>query len=120
MQTVDRDHTNILNRLKGGMLIEEGILTGVGESLGDLAGLKARLNAGANVVTSIIPSQKGQAGVANDSLDIEDSRRSLKHILPIIRDCGLRTARPGDYRAWVSDRQRSLAHFASTTETTLC
>ncbi len=169
---------------KSGMLIEEGILTGVGENLGDLAdsllwmkdfpvdqarvmtfvpqagtpmaehqaqdslkelviiavmrlmlqdilipasldvhgldGLKARLNAGANVVTSIIPSQKGLAGVANNSLDIEDSRRSLKHILPIIRDCGLCTARPGDFRAWVADRQKILALCTSTSETILC
>lgn len=157
-----------------GMLIEEGILTGVGESLGDLAesiiwmknfgvdqarvmtfvpqantpmagfpaqdslkerliigvmrlvlqdvlipasldvdglaGLKARLNAGANVVTSIVPPQKGLAGVANNSLDIDDSRRSLKHILPIIKECGLEAAQQGDYLFWVSQRKNNMAH----------
>ena len=154
-----------------GMLIEEGILTGVGETLDDLAdsiiwmrnfavdqarvmtfvpqpgtpmaetkpqgslkeliiiavmrmvmpdilipasldvagldGLKDRLNAGANVVTSIVPPQKGLAGVANNYLDIEDSRRSLDNILPILKSCGLSPALSEDYREWIQNRQRA-------------
>lgn len=151
-----------------GMLIEEGILTGVGETTGDLvdsivwmrdfpvdqarvmtfvpqagtpmaqhapqdslkeqiiiavmrlvlkdalipasldvdglSGLKARLDAGANVVTSIVPPQKGLAGVANNRLDIEDSRRSPEQILPILSQCGLSVALPHEYVAWISSR----------------
>jgi len=152
-----------------GMLIEEGLLTGVGETLDDLAdsilwmrdfsvdqarvmtfvpqantpmaqsipqgnlkermviavmrlvlqdclipasldvdgldGLQARLDAGANVVTSIVPPQKGLAGVAHNSLDIEDSRRSLDYILPVLESCGLAPALPEEYQAWIADRQ---------------
>ncbi len=152
-----------------GMLIEEGILTGVGESLKDIAdsilwmrdfkvdqarvmtfvphpdtpmgtapfqdsqkeqiiiavmrlvlkdvlipatldvdglsGLRVRLDAGANVVTSIVPPDKGLAGVANQSLDIEDSRRTLNHILPVLKDCGLEPAEQKGYQAWISQRQ---------------
>ena len=73
-----------------------------------LSGLAARLNAGANVVTSIVPPEKGLAGVANHSLDIEDSRRTLAHILPILKTCGLETALPEDYRAWIQNRQHAL------------
>lgn len=151
-----------------GMLIEEGILTGVGETLDDLAdsilwmkdcsvdqarvmtfvpqvgtpmadikaqgslkeqmiisvmrlilpdrlipasldvdgldGLKARLDAGANVVTSIVPPEKGLAGVANNSLDIEDSRRTLAHIVPVLNSCGLEPATAAEYLAWIANR----------------
>ena len=75
--------------------------------VGGLDGLKARLNAGANVVTSIVPPQKGLAGVANHSLDIEDSRRTLDHILPIVKTCGLEPAMVEDYLAWITGRQKA-------------
>ncbi len=155
---------------KLGMLIEEGILTGVGETLDDLAdsilwmrdfsvdqarvmtfvpqdgtpmaekiaqdslkeqmiisvmrlvlpdrlipasldvdgldGLKARLDAGANVVTSIVPPEKGLAGVAHNSLDIEESRRTLVHILPILRTCGVKPGTSEEYLAWAVNRQQ--------------
>lgn len=74
--------------------------------VGGLAGLKDRLNAGANVVTSIVPPEKGLAGVANHSLDIEDSKRTLDHILPVLKTCGLTPALPEEYLAWVTDRQK--------------
>ncbi|ACN14633.1 BioB2 [Desulforapulum autotrophicum HRM2] len=150
---------------KLGMLIEEGLLTGVGESVDDLAtsmemmadldahqvrvmtfvpqkgtpmvdvppsenlkeliiiavmrllfpdrlipasldvdgldGLKARLDAGANVITSIVPPQKGLAGVAHNSLDIEDARRTHDSIVPILTSCGLTVAEVGEYRSWI-------------------
>ena len=76
-----------------------------------LTGLKARLNAGANVVTSIVPPQNGLAGVANNSLDIEESRRSLEHILPVLRSCGLEAALPTDYLIWTMNRQNRLRNF---------
>ncbi len=69
-----------------------------------LGGLKSRLDAGANVVTSIVPPQKGLAGVANHSLDIEESRRTLDHILPILETCGLTPASPEAYQAWIQKR----------------
>jgi methylornithine synthase len=76
--------------------------------VGGLDGLKARLNAGANVVTSIVPPQRGLAGVANHSLDIENSRRTLYHILPILKTCGLEPASSEEYLAWTDNRQKIL------------
>ena len=169
---------------RSGMLIEEGILTGVGETLDDLAdsiiwmrdfsvdqarvmtfipqagtpmaekivqdslkeqmiisvmrlilpdrlipasldvdgldGLKARLDAGANVVTSIVPPEKGLAGVANNSLDIEDSRRTLAHILPVLKTCGLEPATSEEYLAWTANRQNSLSSSSSGKERVSC
>ena len=156
---------------KNGLLIEEGILTGVGETLDDLAdsiiwmrdnhidqarvmtfipqagtpmaeiespgdlqelitiavmrlilpdllipasldvdgldGLKARLSAGANVVTSIVPPKKGLAGVANHSLDIEDSKRTLEHVLPVLKECSLQAATQEEYQTWVQNRKNN-------------
>lgn len=76
--------------------------------VGGLDGLKARLDAGANVVTSIVPPQKGLTGVANHSLDIENSRRTLHHILPILKICGLAPASSEEYLDWTDNRQKTL------------
>ena len=73
--------------------------------VGGLDGLQDRLDAGANVVTSIVPPEKGLAGVANHSLDIEDSRRTLSHVLPVLKTCGLRPALPEEYLDWMAKRQ---------------
>lgn len=54
-----------------------------------LAGLKQRLEAGANVVTSIVPPQQGLAGVAQSFLDIDDARRTTDSVLSILENCHL-------------------------------
>lgn len=66
-----------------------------------LDGLQGRLEAGANVITSIVPPEKGLAGVAHNSLDINDARRTLEAIRPILGRCGLETADVKAYRKWV-------------------
>lgn len=73
-----------------------------------LAGLKRRLDAGANVVTSLVPSGQGLAGVAQNSLDIEDSRRTSNSVLPVLAACGLKAASTGDYLEWISNRRRKV------------
>lgn len=55
-----------------------------------LDGLKRRLDAGANVVTSIVPPQQGLAGVAQSALDIDDARRTTKSVLRVLEECGLK------------------------------
>lgn len=56
-----------------------------------LAGLKRRLEAGANVVTSIVPPQQGLAGVAQSFLDIDNAHRTTDSVLQVIENCGLRS-----------------------------
>ncbi|MDT8378737.1 MAG: methylornithine synthase PylB [Desulfotignum sp.] len=70
-----------------------------------LAGLAARLDAGANVVTSIVPPGAGLSGVANFDLDIANAGRSLAKVVPVLERCGLVTASADDYQAWVTRRQ---------------
>ncbi len=63
-----------------------------------LAGLRQRLNAGANVVTSIVPPRRGLAGVAQSRLDIDEDRRTVAQVLPILEECGLKTASLNDMK----------------------
>jgi methylornithine synthase len=71
-----------------------------------IAGLKQRLNAGANVITSIIPPDQGLMGVSQSTLDINEGGRSVAGTIPIIHECGLEPATPGEYSAWV-EKQKS-------------
>jgi methylornithine synthase len=69
-----------------------------------LAGLQPRLEAGANVVTSIIPPLEGFAGVSQNTLDIDEGNRTVESAADIIKQCGLLTATSADYQAWVKER----------------
>lgn len=72
-------------------------------------GLADRLNAGANVVTSIIPPEAGLAGVSNQELDINDGNRTVSRILPILTQCDLERASMEEYMEWVLARLTRLA-----------
>ena len=73
--------------------------------VGGLAGLKRRLEAGANVVTSMIIPGMGLSGVANQELDIEDARRTPQAIAPILAECGLSPAPQNSFRSWLGARK---------------
>ena len=73
-----------------------------------LEGLRPRLEAGANVVTSLVPPQLGLAGVARSSLDIDNSKRSAASVLAVLERCGLEKGSPAEYRLWIEDRQKTL------------
>jgi methylornithine synthase len=160
---------NKLTARKLGLLIEEGILCGVGESLGDIAesievmrcldasqvramsfvpqqgtpmarrktpdslqelliiaalrlalpdrlipatldvdglkGLRSRLEAGANVITSLVPPGFGLAGVAQNSLDIAEAKRTASSIRPVLERLNLRAAAAEDYQNWMQTRR---------------
>ncbi|QOX62342.1 methylornithine synthase PylB [Anoxybacterium hadale] len=149
-----------------GMLIEEGILTGVGEDLEDIAdsllemgkigarqvrvmsfvpqkgipmeqvkkpepiqelkiiallrllypkalipasldidgikGLEDRINAGASVVTSIIPPRSGLAGVAQNSMDVDEGGRTVAEAAGILKNMGLEPASAEEYRDYLT------------------
>jgi len=77
-----------------------------------VSGLEKRLDAGANVVTSIVPAGKGLAGVAQNSLDIEDSRRTVAQVEKILLSCGnYEIARPETYKAWITQRKKDKLNF---------
>jgi methylornithine synthase len=73
-----------------------------------LKGLQARLDAGANVITSIIPPQKGLAGVSQCRLDIENAGRTVSALTPALIQSGLEPAPLCDYLQWMQNRKRRL------------
>lgn len=76
-----------------------------------LSGLNLRLQAGANVVTSLVPPGSGLAGVANATLDIQEARRTPGGIVATLSECGLRAAKQSDYREWVANRRLKMQRY---------
>ncbi len=62
-----------------------------------IAGLKSRILAGANVVTSIIPPLSGFAGVAQNSMDVDEGGRTVKEAVTILNEIGLEAASATEY-----------------------
>ncbi|OQY06790.1 MAG: methylornithine synthase PylB [Desulfobacteraceae bacterium 4572_123] len=85
-----------------------------------LDGLKQRLDAGANVVTSLVPPGQGLAGVAQNSLDIEDARRTMSGVLPILAKNGLQPASRKEYTDWVRQRREIVIHHYARKEHSCC
>jgi methylornithine synthase len=66
-----------------------------------IMGLPPRLNAGANLITSFVPSGKGLSGVAQMDLDIENEGRSVSSVVPILESLSLSLATRENYLAKV-------------------
>ena len=69
-----------------------------------ITGLWERLDAGANVVTSLIPPSEGFVGVSQSTLNVDDGFRTVNGVLPILRECGLTPANLSEYRAFMKNR----------------
>lgn len=74
-----------------------------------IKGLKMRLEAGANVVTSIIPPQSRLAGVSQSSLDIEQGLRTVPEVEKVLAHMGLGIADANDYASWVAVHKKKNA-----------
>ena len=74
-----------------------------------IAGLERRLQAGANVVTSIVPPTVGLAGVSQAELDIDEGYRTVHGVLPHLERLGLRPAGVDEYR----ERMAALRRLAA-------
>lgn len=57
-----------------------------------IAGLRDRINAGANLITSIIPPRSGLMGVANSVMDVDEGGRTVEEASEILESMGLRIA----------------------------
>jgi len=67
-----------------------------------IAGLRDRLNAGANLVTSIIPPESGLMGVAQSSMDVDEGGRTVAEATKIIADLGMRVGTPEAYQEYMT------------------
>ena len=81
-----------------------------------LNGLPSRLEAGANVVTSLVPPGFGLAGVAQNSLDISDARRTIAGIIPELEKLGMQSASTEDYFRWIENRRLQIRYGSSGEE----
>jgi methylornithine synthase len=73
-----------------------------------MRGLQLRLLAGANVVSSLIPSGSDLMGVAQSDLDVKDGRRTPEGIGPYLRSIGMTPASRHDYLKWVETEKASM------------
>jgi len=73
-----------------------------------IRGLERRLQAGANVVTSIVPPTAGLAGVSQAELDIDEGRRTVAGVLPHLEQLGLRAASAAEYSRWLDSARDRL------------
>ena len=64
-----------------------------------IEGLMPRINAGANIVTSIVPPNMHLAGVAQKELDIDSGLRSIYHVIDILEKGGCKTGTNNEYEA---------------------
>ena len=80
-------------------------------------GLKGKLRAGANVVTSLILPSSELRGVAQSTLGICDGLRSAKAVLPVLTELGLRKASLEEYISWVKhEKERLMSNSSSRGE----
>lgn len=76
-------------------------------------GLQARLKAGANVITSLIPPSMGFAGVAQSTKDINEGFRTVQGVLPILDRMGLTAATSKEYFDWLTLERINLLRQAN-------
>ena len=74
-----------------------------------IKGLKMRLEAGANVITSIIPPDNRLAGVSQSTLDIEQGLRTVSEVKKVITHMGLRVADGKVYGSWIAKQKEITA-----------
>ena len=70
-----------------------------------IKGLKMRLDAGANVITSLIPPNNQLVGVSQSTLDIEQGLRTVSEAEKVITAMGLRIASRKTYESWMAQRK---------------
>lgn len=83
-------------------LMYPGALIPASLDVDGIKGLEDRMNAGANVITSIIPPKTGLAGVAQNSMDVDDGGRTVEEASQILRSMGLLPATALEYQDYLS------------------
>ncbi len=69
-----------------------------------IEGLKNRLDAGANLVTSIIPPKSGLVGVAHGMSEFDFGGRTVEETNRILNETGLRIASNEEYRSFITQQ----------------
>ncbi len=67
-----------------------------------------RLEAGANVITSLIPPRLGLSGVSQPSLGIDEGSRMVRGVAPLLDKMGMEAATNQDYFQWICREKSAL------------
>jgi methylornithine synthase len=78
--------------------------------------LQERLEAGANVITSMIPPRFGLSGVSQPSLGIDEGSRTVRGVASLLHQMGLQVATKQDYSQWVCGEKASLVRVHTDRE----
>lgn len=87
-------------------LVLKDVLIPASLDIEGIAGLRDRLFAGANVVTSIIPPKSGLAGVSQSVLDIDEGFRTVSGVKSVLASMGLQAAFKQDYLTWLNKQNQ--------------
>ncbi|MGN0659921.1 MAG: methylornithine synthase PylB [Emergencia sp.] len=68
-----------------------------------ISGLEDRINAGANLITSIIPPRSGFMGVAHNTMDVDEGGRTVEEAASILKNMGLRIADREEYKTFLKE-----------------
>ena len=81
--------------------------------------LKQRLDAGANVITSLIPPLSGLSGVSQIDLDINEGHRTVDGVLRVIDESGLEIALASEYLQWIGTEKKKADKRNTVCETVI-
>ncbi|MCI9475082.1 MAG: methylornithine synthase PylB [Emergencia sp.] len=82
-------------------LLYPGALIPASLDVDGIRGLKDRINAGANLITSIIPPKSGFMGVAHSTMDVDEGGRTVEEAASILDEMGLRIASKEEYEVFL-------------------
>lgn len=103
-----RDSSDELKAIAVMRLLNQGCLIPASLDVEGTVGLKSRINAGANVITSIIPPHQNLAGVAQPELNIDDGHRSIDYVTDLLEEMGRRPATNAEYSAFLRENKAKL------------
>jgi len=105
---VPQDSTEELKSIAVMRLLFQDRLIPASLDVEGIAGLKTRIDAGANVITSIIPPHQELAGVAQPELNIDDGHRSVDYVIDMLEGMGRHVASNSEYRAFLREHESRL------------
>lgn len=73
-----------------------------------IKGLKLRLQAGANIVTSIIPPMSGLQGVAQSIMDVDEGGRTVPEVTEILTELGMEKGSNEEFQVLINSFKQGL------------
>jgi methylornithine synthase len=78
-----------------------------------IEGLRARLDAGANVVTSLVPPRSGLCGVARAEYEVDSGLRTAAEVRVRLAELGLRQGSQDEFEAWLAVARNGAANIGA-------